>query len=303
MLKSSVCRQEDIESQLFIDTESELRTRRLFEIQNIIPNPQHILHRKSWEFSYITIALRERGMLQPGKKGLGFAVGCEPLPAYFASQGCEILATDLWSDSANAQGWVNTGQNAAGDILKLNQLGHCSDEILRQRVSYKNLDMNHIPEELYGKFDFCWSSCAIEHVGSLEKSKTFLKNMINVLKPGGVAVHTTEYNLTSDTRTYAYSNSVLYRKRDLIEISEWMLEHGHHIEELDLRTGNREGDNYIDEPPYYVPPAKYHIKLRQIQFPGKWSNRFCRVLNIITAGALFRHVGIIGTSVGLIITR
>jgi hypothetical protein len=37
-------------------------------------------------------------MLQPGRTGLGFAVGAEKLPALFASRGCRITATDLPSD-------------------------------------------------------------------------------------------------------------------------------------------------------------------------------------------------------------
>lgn len=294
MLKSSVCRQEDIESQLFTDTERELRTRRWFELQGM-PNPQNIIHRKSWEFSYITIALRERGMLQPGRKGIGFAVGCELLPSYFASQGCEIIATDLWLNSENAKLWAASGQNAAGNIEKLNELGHCPDEIFKERVSYANADMNHIPEDFYGKFDFCWSSCAIEHVGSLEKSKAFLKNVLNVLKPGGISVHTTEYNLSSNERTYTEGNSILYRKKDLIEIVEWMREHGHEIEELDLRTGDKEGDLFTDSFPYYAPPAKYHIRLHQICSKYRWQRGFLKIMNHVLnlCGVKLKNLGFI----------
>lgn len=304
MLKSSVCRQEDIESKLFADTENELKTRSWFELHGM-PNPLNIIHRKSWEFSYITIALRERGMLQPGKKGIGFAVGCEPLPSYFASQGCEILATDLYDDSENVKLWARTGQNAAGNIMKLNELGHCTDEIFRQRVSCRNLDMNHIPEDIYGKFDFCWSSCAIEHVGSLEKSMTFLKNVLNVLKPGGISVHTTEYNLSSEERTYTEGNSVLYRKKDLIMIAEWMREHGHQIEELDLRTGDKEGDMFIDSFPYYAPPAKYHIRLHQICAKYRWQRGFLKIMNHVLnkCGIKLKNLGFIGTSAGIIVRK
>jgi hypothetical protein len=53
--------------------------------------PLDHVHRKGWEWCYIAQALRERGMLQPGKRGLGFAVGREPLVDLFASHGCEIM--------------------------------------------------------------------------------------------------------------------------------------------------------------------------------------------------------------------
>ena len=72
------------------------------------------LHRKIWEFCFIAQALDERGMLARGRRGLGFAVGTEPLPAMFASRGCAIVATDLATAvvagvivSALAYAWQN----------------------------------------------------------------------------------------------------------------------------------------------------------------------------------------------------
>lgn len=35
------------------------------------------LHRKQWEFYFIAQALAERGLLQPGRAGLGFGVGLD----------------------------------------------------------------------------------------------------------------------------------------------------------------------------------------------------------------------------------
>ena len=40
-----------------------------------------LFHRKQWEFVYIAQALFERRMLAPGRRGLAFGVGKEPLPA------------------------------------------------------------------------------------------------------------------------------------------------------------------------------------------------------------------------------
>ena len=50
------------------------------------------MHRKNWEHAYICQALHERSLLQPGRRGLGFAVGTEKLPALFAALGCRITA-------------------------------------------------------------------------------------------------------------------------------------------------------------------------------------------------------------------
>jgi hypothetical protein len=67
------------------------------------------LHRKLWEWAAISQALDERGMLADGKRGIGFAVGTEPLASLFASRGATIDATDYLADD---DGWADTGQNA-----------------------------------------------------------------------------------------------------------------------------------------------------------------------------------------------
>lgn len=227
-LQSCLCKQEQLESKEFQKIYKELKVRKWFDDfagANHITIPERILHRKSWEYIYIVLALQERGMLKMGKRGLGFAVGTEPLPAFFASKGCKILATDLASENDGSTSWISTGQNASGDKSILNKNGLCSQKKFATRVQYRNLDMNDIPEDIKG-FDFCWSSCAIEHVGSLEKSKTFLKNMLNTLKLGGVAIHTTEFNLSSNEDTITEGDSVIYRKKDIEEIADWFREGG-----------------------------------------------------------------------------
>jgi hypothetical protein len=93
-LKSNVCNQAQLESESFQDW-----CDKLGECRN------H-LHRKIWEYCYIAQALYERGLLAPGRRGLGFGVGKEPLAALFASYGCTIVATDLDPVSALRGGWV-----------------------------------------------------------------------------------------------------------------------------------------------------------------------------------------------------
>ncbi len=82
--------------------------------------------------------------------------------------------------------------------------------------------MNDIPGDLEG-FDFNWSSCSFEHLGSIEKGINFLMNQLKTLKPGGWAVHTTEFNVSSDDKTIESGDTVVYRKKDIekaVAISE-----------------------------------------------------------------------------------
>ncbi|HFC12669.1 MAG TPA: class I SAM-dependent methyltransferase, partial [Anaerolineae bacterium] len=170
------------------------------------------MHRKLWEFGYITQALHERGMLSLGKRGLGFAVGTEPLPDLFASMGCDILASDLDTEEAKQKGWVDTSQHASSLEL-LNKRKLCPPDLFRERVDFRFIDMRELPNNL-GMYDFIWSSCSLEHLGTLELGEKFIYDSLKYLKPDGVAVHTTEYNVQSNSKTISEGASVIYRKRD-----------------------------------------------------------------------------------------
>ena len=184
MLTSMPCTQAQLESAVFRRWAAALGER-----------PGH-LHRKIWEWCFIAQALDERGLLAPGRRGLGFAVGQEPLSALFAAHGCTIVATDLGEEEAAKHGWVETGQHAAA-LDALNQRGLCPEARFHENVTFRVADMRALPTDL-GHFDFVWSSCALEHLGSLEAGMHFIEASLALLKPGGVAVHTTEYNLTSN---------------------------------------------------------------------------------------------------------
>ena len=78
-----------------------------------------MLHRKMWEWLFIAEALHERGMLAPGRRGLGFGVGQEPLVACFAAEGCDLVATDQPHDLAVSSGWTDSSVEWAGGLESL----------------------------------------------------------------------------------------------------------------------------------------------------------------------------------------
>ena len=216
-----------------------------------------MLHRKLWEWCYIAQALYERDMLQPTKRGLGFAVGREPLAALFASRGCAIVATDLGAEQAERTGWIESNQHAS-DIAHLNGRGLCPPESFAEHVTFQAADMRAIPESLRS-FDFVWSSCAMEHLGGLAPGLEFVRRAMDCLAPGGIAVHTTEFNCDSDIETVETGHSVVYRKRDLKALAVALAADGHTLEPFDFDTGDSEADRIVDEPPYN---GQVHLKLR-----------------------------------------
>lgn len=215
---------------------------------------QSCYHRKIWEYCYIYQGLLERGLLMPGKKGLGFGVGKEPLAAAFAAQGASITATDLDLATATELGWAETNPKLAD----LNKRNLCEPSEFAKLVTFEYLDMNDISEKYANTFDFTWSSSAFEHLGSIELGKQFIINQMNCLKPGGVAIHTTEFNLTSNDETIDEPLLVLFRKTDI----EWMVRQlqncGHHTE-IDYSIGNGPIESVVDMPPF---TGVYHLRLQ-----------------------------------------
>ena len=81
-----------------------------------------MLHRKMWEWLFIAEALRERGMLAAGRRGVGFGVGQEPLVALFADAGCDVVATDQPHESAVASGWTDSEVEWSGGLERPERL-------------------------------------------------------------------------------------------------------------------------------------------------------------------------------------
>ena len=154
---------------------------------------------------------------------------------------------------AEAIGWIGSLQHATNkDTLRWPAI--CEKDIFDQNVTFMECDMNHIPSTLEG-FDFCWSSCALEHIGSIEHGLAFIIRSIDCLKPGGWAVHTTEFNLTSNEETVDRMDTVLFRKRDFEDLARRLTELGHKAAPFDFDPGVGQVDNYIDVPPFLNEPC------------------------------------------------
>jgi SAM-dependent methyltransferase len=232
-----------------------------FWVRAMKDRPRYL--RKQWEFVYISQVLYERKMLAPGLKGLGFGVGREPLPALFASFGCQIAATDQSLDGAVRAGWVRSHEHSA-DVSGLNDRGICTDRMFTELVSFAELDMNAIDPKFNAQFDFCWSACSLEHLGSLDHGLNFIKNAMKVLKPGGIAVHTTEFNLNSNDATIELPDLSIFRRCDIDRLLDDLATAGHFPSEVDYTSGGGFAETVVDLPPYGR--GEPHIRLRLADF-------------------------------------
>ena len=214
-------------------------------------------HRKQWEYVYVLQALYENNLLQSGSSGLGFAVGQEPLPALMAKYGCEVIATDMDQDAAKEIGWVDSNQHSNSKNI-LNVRGICEPDKFNKFVSFQTADMNNIDDTLQSKkFDFIWSCCALEHLGSIKLGLKFAKKNLELLKPGGISIHTTEYNVLSNDDTLDNQGTVIFRKRDIEELIDYCKQNGYEIS-FNPHIGNGFIDKHFDVPPY---KDTCHLKL------------------------------------------
>ncbi|MDD2273743.1 MAG: glycosyltransferase [Desulfuromonadaceae bacterium] len=231
--------------------------KKLCEELQIAPNHYH---RKCWEYYFVAKGVSAAGLLRGGTRGICFGAGREVLISYFARHGCNITATDLEPDEMTKANWMDTNQHA-DSLADLLYPQICPPDLFNSHVDFQYADMNSISDSfMQEQYDFSWSCCAFEHLGSIEQGKQFILNQMKCLKPGGVALHTTEFNIMSDVLTIDHTPTVLFRKCDIEEIARQLRNEGHTIE-INYSAGAGCVDGYVDIPPYMQKADSWHLRL------------------------------------------
>lgn len=213
-------------------------------------------HRKLWELAYVLQAIYEHGHLREGARGLGFGCGQEPIPSYLAAHGVAVTVTDLAAEEAQAAGWAQTHQHAASldQAFQPHLIDRAHFDAL---VSLRYVDMTDIPDDLVD-YDFCWSICAFEHIGSIAKGLAFVENSLKTLRPGGLSVHTTELNIMPNGPTIDNWPTVLFQREHFTALAERLRAQGHDVAPLDFDIGDKPMDRFIDLPPWgHDMPAEF----------------------------------------------
>lgn len=226
--------------------------------------------RKIWEWTYTIQVLYDHGYLSAGSTGLGFGCGTEPLASCFANFVDHLLITDAPPHIIEGKGWSDTNQHTAN----LEQAKHewlATRDRMDKVMDFEFADMNNIPPAFFGRFNFVWSSCALEHLGSKHLGLHFIVQSALCLKPGGMAVHTTEYDLSGQS-TIDNWETVLFNENDfrvtlvnmLNSLNENDSDARYELCPFDLRRGKAFIDGYVDIPPY-----SYHAGLNNSFQPSE----------------------------------
>ncbi len=159
-------------------------------IQNELREPSR-LHRKQWEFAMIFLALRRLGMIRSDKVGLSLGGGTERLMYALAVNTKHMTVTDLYDPNTT---WDCARTDDPDAFVRSQKPFEVDDSKYRAlRMDMRSLDF---PDR---SFDFCYSSCAIEHIGNEADFITHFNEVARVLKDDGVYVLTTEVSYLQQT--------------------------------------------------------------------------------------------------------
>lgn len=179
------------------------------EVQEIIQRELHEVprfHRKQWEFAMIFHTLQELGMIDQDKLGLSMGGGRELVAYALARHVRQLVITDLYETGTT---WDCARTEDPDDFIRRNKPFPVDDAKLKAlRMDMRDL---HFPDRM---FDFCYSTCAVEHIGERDDFVKHFNEVARVLKDDGVYVFTTEVLLDDETirdeHNYIFSLPFLY---------------------------------------------------------------------------------------------
>jgi SAM-dependent methyltransferase len=192
------------------------------------------IHRKDWEWALGIIAMTRFGKLNDNSTAIGIGSGTEPVPFYLANKIEHVYATDVYQGN---EGWKRAApSDFPENPNKYAPFPYREDALTVLRMDGTELEF---PSE---SFDIAFSFSSIEHFGGKNHSGALksIKEIERVLKPGGLAVITTEYIINDKEHAEFFNRRTIYS--DLINKLEML----QLVEPLDLRTTAKTLDTMLE---------------------------------------------------------
>lgn len=192
--------------------------------------------RSLWEHAWIVSLLATEGLVVAGKSGVAFDCGRERVGALLASRGVTVLGTG---------GNIADDRDAETRRLQLfyPEIVHIDD--FDGLVRFAALDPREAGSMPPGCHDFCWSLGIPARLGSIEAALDFFEASLVTLRPGGLALHTFSFNLTSDTATWELPNLVVLRRRDIEALAARLAPAGHRLLTFNTHPGLDTADETV----------------------------------------------------------
>ena len=191
------------------------------------------IHRKDWEWALGIMAIKRFGKLNKNSKAIGVASAHEVILFYLANILNHVYGTDLYDPK-----FTYTPTDFPENPRKYAPFPYREDALTALRMDGTKLEF---PSD---SFDIAFSFSSIEHFGGENHSGALksLKEIERVLKPGGIAVITTEYIINGKEHIEFFNEKTIYS--DLID----NLDSLKLVEPLDLRITTKTLDTVMDYP-------------------------------------------------------
>ncbi len=148
-------------------------------------------HRKQWEFAMIFHTLQKQGFLTPDATGLSLGGGNERVLYSIARHINKLIVTDLYEEDTS---WDTARTGDPNEFIRKSK----PFPVDNRKLEAQRMDMRYL-EFPDNTFDFCYSSCAIEHIGEYQDFLQHFREVYRVLNEGGIYVFTTEFHFGDET--------------------------------------------------------------------------------------------------------
>jgi hypothetical protein len=192
--------------------------------------------RKVWEQIWVVAVLATAGLIAPDRQGLGLETNHERIGSLLASRGVQVQASGTPAPKP-ALAETRRLQLFYPEIINI--------EDFDRLVSFAELDPRGVGRAGQDAFDFCWSLNMPERLGSIDAALDFFEASLVPLKPGGLALHTLMFNLTSDQFTWDLPGLVILRRSDIERLAERLAAGGHRIVGLNTHPGSEAADEKV----------------------------------------------------------
>jgi hypothetical protein len=201
--------------------------------------------RKLWEFASVLQAFYEGGALTAGARMLGLGVGDEPIPSYLASLGIDVVASDLPGVTDREHVW---------------RPSMLEGEAFDRRVEVSDVDIRRLDDPTLRGFDGVWSCSVINTLQSADAAAEAIIGAMDTLKPGGVAVHATEFAFADDHPPQS-PGALFFPRRFFQTLTEGLNGRGHTVAPVSFDLGRDALDGYVDLEPYTAEGAEAYEEL------------------------------------------
>jgi hypothetical protein len=207
------------------------------------------LHRNTWEAVWIASVLASHGCIAPGKRAIGLGVLRERIAALLASRAVRVHAIRL-AETAEP----NLSQQHA--LLQLFYPEIIPIDDFDMLVSMEDGDALDLTSGITAEHDGVWSMGVLRRLNSVAAAGDFVRRSLEVLRPGGVAAHTLDLNLSSDSDGGGVAGHLVFHRADLDALVLRLVRDGYEVLPVNLYPGHDAADAIVDAPPFGLPHLK-----------------------------------------------